>query len=195
MKPIPLLFTLLSLISQILPAQTPSEAEQIAATIQAGPEELRADATVLGYNEKNEIIALRKGTNDLVCLANDPSIAGFKAVCYHSSLADFMTRGRELKAEGKNRKEIEEIRSKEAKAGTLNMPKQPATLHVLYGKEAKYNSTTGLVENAQLRYVVYIPWATQESTGLPLKPMVPGGPWIMFPGTYNAHIMITPPTK
>lgn len=196
MKSTPILFALLSLASQVLLAQsTPPAAEQIAATTQAGPEELRLNATVLGYNMENEIVELRSGTNDLVCLADDPNKEGFKAVCYHSSLADFMERGRKLQAEGKSRNEVEEIRAAEAKSGTLKMPNQPATLHVLYGKEASYNTTSGLVENAQLRYVVYIPWATQKSTGLPLKPMAPGGPWIMFPGAYNAHIMITPPAK
>jgi len=44
-----------------------------------------------------------------------------------------------------------------------------------------------------LRYVVYTPYATAESTGLPLDPPGPGGPWIMFPGTAGAHIMISPP--
>ncbi|SMD38982.1 hypothetical protein SAMN04488029_3983 [Reichenbachiella faecimaris] len=176
-------------------AQVPSAEDQIAAAVQAGPEEQRAEATVLGYNMGGQLVELRKGTNQLICLADDPNKAGFNAACYHSSLADFMARGRALKAEGKSRQEISDIREAEAKAGTLLMPKKPATLHVLYGKEAVYNTETGLVENANLRYVVYTPWATQETSGLPLKPMVPGGPWLMFPGTHAAHIMITPPGK
>ncbi|HET8858493.1 hypothetical protein [Marivirga sp.] len=47
------------------------------------------------------------------------------------------------------------------------MPDNPTTLHVLSGIEGKYNPETGKVENANLRYVVYIPFATTESTGLP----------------------------
>jgi len=43
------------------------------------------------------------------------------------------------------------------------------------------------------RYVIYIPYATPESTGIPLTPMVDGAPWIMNPGTHRAHIMINPP--
>jgi len=46
-----------------------------------------------------------------------------------------------------------------------------------------------------LRYVIYIPFATAESTGLPLAPSAPGMPWIMDPGTHRAHIMINPPQK
>ncbi|WP_420581381.1 hypothetical protein [Reichenbachiella sp.] len=182
-------------VSTSILAQIPSAEDQINAAIQAGPEEQRADATVLGYNGKGELIELRKGSNQLVCLADNPSKDGFNAACYHASLADFMARGRALKAEGKSRQEVSDIREAEAKAGTLKMPKEPATLHVLYGKEASYNPETKMVENANLRYVVYMPWATQETSGLPLKPMVPGGPWLMFPGTHAAHIMITPPGK
>lgn len=187
--------TLLIAISSIANAQLPSKTDQIAAAVQAAPEEQRAEATVLGYSDEGELIELRKGTNETICLADNPNKAGFNAACYHVSLADFMARGRALKTEGKSRKEISDIREAEAKQGTLKMPNQPATLHVLYGKDAKYNETSGLVDNANLRYVVYTPWATQESSGLPLKPMVPGGPWLMFPGTHAAHIMITPPAK
>lgn len=189
------LLTLLLIYSTYSQAQVTSQEEQIAAALQAGPEEQRANASVLGYDENGQLIELRKGTNQLICLADDPAKSGFNAACYHTSLADFMARGRSLRAEGKSRSEISKIREAEAKSGILKMPEKAATLHVLYGKEAKYNRETGLVENANLRYVVYTPWATQESSGLPLKPMVPGGPWLMFPGTHAAHIMITPPSK
>lgn len=188
-------FSLLVVFSLNVLAQTPDKEDQIAAAVQAGPPEQQAEATVLGYNEKGELIELRKGTNDLICIADDPNKDGFNAACYHSSLSDFMARGRALRAAGKSRGEISEIRESEAKSGALKMPDKPATLHVLYGKQATYNKSTGEVENANLRYVVYIPWATQESSGLPLKPLVPGGPWLMFPGTHAAHIMITPPGK
>ena len=73
------------------------------------------------------------------------------------------------------------------------MPKDGATLFVLTADEADYNPKTGEVEDTYLRYVVYIPWATSESTGLPLRPSGPAMPWIMDPGTHRAHIMINPP--
>jgi hypothetical protein len=55
-----------------------------------------------------------------------------------------------------------------------------------------FNSSTGEVTKGNYRYVVYIPWATAASTGLPIKPEAPGMPWIMDPGTHRAHIMIDP---
>jgi len=54
---------------------------------------------------------------------------------------------------------------------------------------------TGEVQDGYQRSVIYIPYATAESTGLPTKPIAPGMPWIMDPGTHRAHIMIDPPRK
>ncbi|MBI1895963.1 MAG: hypothetical protein HYS04_05420, partial [Acidobacteria bacterium] len=44
--------------------------DQIASAVLAAPKDRRAAATVLGYNEKGEVVTLRKGSNDLVCLAH-----------------------------------------------------------------------------------------------------------------------------
>jgi hypothetical protein len=113
-------------------------------------------------------------------------------VAYHQSLEDYMARGRALASEGKNRQEKEKVRSSEAKSGVLSMPKYPAALHIYYGKDGYFNATTDSIENAKYRYVVYIPYATQKTTGLSLRPNEGSHPWLMFPGQYNAHIMITP---
>ena len=56
-------------------------------------------------------------------------------------------------------------------------------------------SATGEVTDLYTRYVVYIPYATPETTGIPLVPLTPGGPWMMDPGTHRAHIMINPPKE
>jgi hypothetical protein len=159
----------------------------------AAPEDKREGAMVYGYNEKGEFIVLRKGSNELVCLTDDPNSPGFNASCYHVGLEPFMERGRELKKEGKNFKEIFDIREEEVKSGKLKMPKDGATLFVLSADAENYDLKTGEVKDSYLRYVVYIPWATEASTGLPLKPSGPAMPWIMDPGTHRAHIMINPP--
>lgn len=176
-------------------AQTPNKQDQINAAIQAAPDEQQADASVLGYDVEGKLVMLKEGTNELICLADDPEKDGFSVACYHKDLEPFMARGRELYATGKNHGEVFQIREKEAKEGKLKMPDHPATLHVLSGPDGKYDPATGKVTGANLRYVVYIPFATAESTGLPIRPIVPGGPWIMDPGTHRAHIMISPPAK
>lgn len=175
-------------------AQTiPSKEIQIKTAVMAAPEEKRDGATVLGFDEKGNLVTLRKGSNDLICLADDPNSTGFNASCYHNTLEPFMARGRQLKAEGKTPKEIFDIREAEAKSGKLKMPKDGATLFVLTADQQNFDPKTGEVKDSYLRYVVYIPWATEASTGLPLKPSGPAMPWIMDPGTHRAHIMINPP--
>jgi len=159
----------------------------------AAPLDKRDSATVYGYAENNDLIVLRQGTNELICVADDPSQPDFSVACYQKDLHPFMMRGRELRKMGRKNEEVFAIREKEAKSGELMLPKQPTTLYVLSGKDADYDRASGEVKNSYLRYVVYIPYATAESTGLPLKPAAPGMPWIMNPGTHGAHIMINPP--
>jgi hypothetical protein len=170
--------------------QVLSPEAQIKGALLASPGD--AGAKVYGYNEKKDLIVLREGTSAMVCLADDPSQEGFSAACYHKDLDPFMARGRDLKKQGKSTKEIMDAREAEVKAGTLLMPKQPTTLYVYYAPAADYDAASGEVKNGTFRYVVYIPYATAESTGLPLKPAAPGMPWLMDPGTHRAHIMISP---
>ena len=177
-------------------AQTvPTPEVQIKGALLAAPSDSKDGAMVYGYNDKLELVVLRKGTNEMVCLADDPKQENFSASCYHKDLEPFMQRGRELKKEGKSPKEILEQREADVKAGKFKMPAQPTNLIVYYAPAASYNAQTGDVTNGNFRYVVYIPYATAETTGLPLKPNpdAPGMPWLMDPGTHRAHIMITPP--
>ena len=176
-------------------AQTafPSVATQIKAGVLAAPSDKRAAATVYGYTEKGELITLRKGTNEIICLADNPTKKGFSVAAYHRDLEPFMARGRELQKQGKTAQEIFDTRESEVKTKKLAMPKQPTTLFALTAPDENFNAQTGEVKDGFLRYVVYTPYATAETTGLPLKPEAPGMPWIMHPGTHGAHIMITPP--
>ncbi|WP_336516820.1 hypothetical protein [Pollutibacter soli] len=171
----------------------PSADVQIKSALLAAPAEKRDSATVYGYGSNGEWMLLRKGSNEIICVADDPQQAGFSVAAYHVDLQPFMERGRELRKEKKSGNEIFDIREKETKEGKLKMPKQSATLFVFSAKDEEFNKQTGEVQNGYLRYVVYIPYATAASTGLPLKPEKPGMPWIMNPGTHGAHIMISPP--
>lgn len=169
-----------------------SDEALLATALMAAPAESREGCTVIGYNMAGEFITFKEGTNEFICIADNPTQDGFSAACYHKSLEPFMARGRELKAEGKSHQEKFDIREQEAKSGELQMGDPGATLHVYYAAKPMYNPETNEVQNAQYRYVVYMPWATSESTGLPASPVAPNHPWIMFPGTHAAHIMITP---
>jgi hypothetical protein len=165
----------------------------IKLALMAAPDELKEGAGVYSVSPKGDLIVIRAAKNDLMCLADDPAQSGLNVSCYQKDLDPFMARGRKLKAEGKTFQEIFDIREKEAKAGKLKMPKNPSALYVYSSTDGQFNASTGEVTKGYLRYVIYIPYATAESTGLPLAPSAPGMPWIMDAGTHRAHIMINPP--
>lgn len=163
----------------------------IATSLMAAPKESRSECKVIGYNMAGEFVTLREGNNEYIVLADDPKKDGFNAACYHKDLEPFMARGRALRAEGKTEKEIFDMREVEMKSGKLKI-NPGLSLNIYYGAKTMYDPKTSEVDGAQLRYVVYMPWATTETTGLPEVPAAPNHPWLMDPGTHRAHIMISP---
>ncbi len=170
-------------------AQVPSPTAQIAGATSAAPESMRAGAAVLGYTGARTLELLRPGTNELICLADDPAEPRWQVSCYHKDLEPFMKRGRELKAAGVARGAEDSVRLAEITAGTLKMPDGPRVLYNLYAPADSVDNTTGLPRHPAAMQVVYIPYATPESTGLPDRPGS-GLPWLMFPGKPWAHVMI-----
>lgn len=191
MKTLLILFAAAMAASAPAAAAEPPPAEtQIAGAVLAAPQEWRDQATVLGYNAEGTLVPLRKGDNQMICLADDPTKEKFNVACYHKDLEPYMARGRELTAEGIKGKQRYDIRWKEIEEGKLAVTREPRTLYVLTGSD--YDTATGEVADSYLRWVIYTPYATNESTGLSSSP-APGAPWLMFPGTPGAHVMISPP--
>ena len=170
----------------------PPESVQIKTATLPAPEEDKAGAMVYGYDTNGKLVVLREGTNNLVCIGDNPAKDGISVSCYSRKLEPFMARGRELNEQGLNFQEKMKIRGDEIEAGTLQMPKEPSMMYVYFGKEENYDPETGDLKEGKFRYVIYTPFATTESTGLPAKPHAPGMPWLMDPGTHRAHIMIGP---
>jgi len=183
---------LLALASIATAAEVPPPAVQITGAVLAAPAELRDGAAVLGYNEKGELVKIREGKNELICLATDPAKTTFNVACYHKDLEPFMARGRELLAQKVTGAKRNEVRFKEVEDGKLPMPKEPRTLYVLTG--TSYDPAANKVQDSYLRWVLYVPFATPQSTGLSTKAS-DNAPWLMSPGTAGAHIMISPPKK
>lgn len=182
-----------SAANEMQPSYQPidTDAALVATDLMAAPAESREGCTVIGYNMAGEFVTFKTGDNAFIVLVDDARQEGFNAACYHKNLEPFMARGRALKAAGKSGDEIFAIREAEMKAGQLSIA-TGSTLHIYYGPTAKYDPVTSKVAGAQHRYVVYMPWATAASTGLPEVPLASNHPWIMNPGTHRAHIMITP---
>ena len=160
-------------------------ADQIADAVSPLPEASRDGATVLGYRGGDNPEVIREGTTDFICLADAPGNEGFQVACYHNSLEPFMARGRALRAEGKTPSEVRQVRAAEIEAGTLSIPDR-AMLMQLFGQ---INEATGIPDSVTPLYVMYLPYATAEETGLPVRPGA--GPWLMQPGMYRAHLMLS----
>ena len=185
--------TLVLILASIAAAADVSSVQaQIAGAVLAAPMELREGAAVLGYDAQGVQVQIRKGTNELICLATDPTKTAFNVACYHKDLEPFMARGRELLAQKVTGAKRNEVRFKEIEDGKLSMPKAPRTLYVLTG--TSFDAASGKVQDPYLRWVIYVPFATPESTGLSTKAS-DSAPWLMSAGTAGAHIMINPPKK
>jgi hypothetical protein len=178
-----------ALAAQAPPAVLPA-VTQIADAVLPLPETMRAGARVLGYAVGRELAELRTGTNGMTCLADDPRDAAFHVACYHDSLEPFMARGRALRAQGLGPEAVDSVRYAEVAAGRIRMP-PVASLYSLTGPPGSRDSASGEVRGARRLFVVYIPFATEASTGLSTLPRQ-DAPWLMFPGTPKAHIMFVP---
>ncbi len=169
-------------------AQDPPADRQITGAVSPLPDSLKPGAAVLGYSQ-GSLVTLRQGTNAMICVADDPAASGFHAACYHRDLEPFMARGRTLRGAAKSRPEIDSIRFAEIEAGRLSMPEHPAALYSVF-LQSEFDPGTGLPADARGLYVIYMPYATEESTGISTVP-APDRPWLMFPGMPWAHVMIS----
>ena len=191
----PIWILILTLLSGGVPlgAQQAGSEGQIDGALLAAPESLREGAAVLGFGgtprSDDVLTLLREGTNDLVCLADDPDREDFHVACYHSSLDPYMRLGRLLRADGLDRAEVLEARYAALEAGDISMP-QAATLYSLTADSRPTPGGEPAVEGLRRLTAVYLPNATLEETGLPGRP-AGGHPWLMLPGTPWAHIMIS----
>lgn len=162
---------------------------QIRLAVQAAPAEARDGATVQGYDARGTFVVLREGTNDMVCMAPNPEREDFEVSCHHAGLEPYFERGRELSAAGITGNARTQARWEEFQAGTLPIP-YGSSNHILTG--SGFDPASGEIRDAYLRWVVYTPMATPESTGITGRP-AEGVPWLMFPGTPGSHIMFSPP--
>lgn len=181
-----------SLIAQSAATAPVSDAVLIRTAVHPLPDELREEATVLRWTARWATAPLRPGTGPMICLADNPFVEGYHAACYHRDLEPYMARGRALRAAGTtSRTAVDSIRYAEVASGAIPMPTMAALWQVT-GEASSVNWTTGeVIGPVRPLYVIYIPGATAQSTGLPLMG-AQGTPWLMSPGTPSAHIMFVP---
>jgi hypothetical protein len=143
---------------------------QILQAVSPLPDSLRPGAGVLGFRA-GQLVTLREGTNGMICLADTPGDERFHVACYHADLEPFMARGRTLREQGITDRE------------------QAAALYSLTAQASSVDPATGLPASPRGLYVVYLPFATEASTGISTTPSRER-PWLMSPGEPWAHVMI-----
>jgi hypothetical protein len=131
---------------------------------------------------------LRQGTNGMNCLAQFAIEENFHISCYHEGMEPFMLRGRQLREQGVKGPDVDSTRFREVREGKLKMPAS-AAMYQLFGNKTSWDPATGKLTGTRSRFVMYVPFATAQTTGLSTA-AVTSGPWLMFPGTPKAHIML-----
>jgi hypothetical protein len=165
--------------------------QQITVAVLPLPPAMRAGATVLGYGADGRLTALRRGSGEMTCLAPNQSAPRFHVACYHNALEPFMARGRALRTSGVTGDAVDSARFSEIRSGQLAMPTAPASLYSLTGDWSTLDATSLTTNGARPLFVIYVPFATAQSTGLSDRP-ARGAPWLMGAGTPKAHIMFVP---
>jgi hypothetical protein len=166
----------------------PTVDQQIATAVLALPEGMRPNATVMGWKTAGKLEVLRQGTNGMNCLAQFAVEENFHISCYHEGMEPFMLRGRQLREQGITGAQVDSVRFREVREGKLMVPKQ-AAMYQLFGTKTSWDPETSKLSGTRSLFVVYIPGATAQSSGLSTAPQQ-SGPWLMFPGTPKAHIML-----
>lgn len=168
----------LSLVAGAATGVAETTDETIELAVLALPDSLRDGAAVIRY-EKGERIVLREGTNGLICQPDDPDVAGIAIWCYPTTHDAYARRWYGLEATGLSAKEVNDRIAEEIRSGELEWP----------DAAVNYNLRGPGLDNAVATTVVYVPFATGESLGITEERSF-YRPWLMFPGTAFAHIMI-----
>jgi len=177
------IFIVLVVLSSFCYSQVKPSAAQIMESTRALPESLRENATVIGYDQDGKRTVLKNGTNDMICWADNPapdsSKGAFYVVCFPKSLESYMNRLQELKRNSPSPEQAYDTLASEIKSGKIIMP-DIAIRYTLRG-----HSTEGALPLT----VIHVPFTTAASTGFSEK-IDNFRPWLMWPGTAHAHIMV-----
>jgi len=172
----------------LLHGQAKSAEREISDAVSPLPAALQAGAAVLAF-QNGTLSEIRAGTNGMICLADDPARKGFHAACYYKSLEPFMARGRVLRTSGMSAEATDSVRLAELASGTLPLPTPGAGLYSVSHDDDVFDPSGGIPEGTRGLYVVYLPFATEASTGISATP-ARDRPWLMYPGKPTAHVMI-----
>ena len=154
------------------------DAVLVEQAVLALPDSMRSGATVVRFVDGEQEI-LRQGDNGIFCRADDPDRPGIDIWCYHESHDAYARRWFELAAGGMSGDAVNEQIVEEIEAETLAWP--PLAVN--------YNLRGPGIDTALPLTVIYMPFATGDSIGITEERHF-DRPWLMYPGTAFAHVMI-----
>ena len=173
-------------------AQAPAVEQQIAGAVLAAPDSMRAGAAVLGW-QGGELVEIRKGTNELICLADDPATDRFQVACYQKSLDPFMARGRELHKLKLSHTQVDSARMLDIKAGAGRCRRHRRRSTTSWRRRTASTPPPACpAATAPAGTSCTSPTPRRPASGFSTAADGSGRPWLMYPGEPWAHLMVTP---
>ena len=148
------------------------------------PEDLRAGARVIDYDDEGNRKVLREGTNMIECRVRDEN-TGFTR-CYHKDLAAESDLRARLSASGMAFREVSAAVNAARASGEIPTAPIGSLSYRLYEED----------DRLKLLWVMRLPNQTPEPLGMSLASQRDaslagqGLPWMMREGTPSAHLMI-----
>lgn len=157
--------------------------DRVAQAVTPLPDDLKAGAAVIEYDEDGNRVTLRKGTNHVECRPRDER--GFTS-CFPKNSAARRDLSARLAAEGLEGEELQAALRAAEEAGDVEPFKPGSMFYRLYEND----------DRIQLLWVVFLPGMMADDLGMSLEsqrdPSLAGmgRPWMMREGTPGAHLMI-----
>ena len=154
-----------------------SRAERIANAVTAAPEEITRNATVKDWptKEGEGLALLRQGSNGWVCLPDDPATSGNDPMCMDATFHDAVVAFFAGRTPNVTRVGYAYMLTSDAEGSNTD-------------PRARTPTPDNQWHHAGPHVMVMYPDA-KLLDGLPTKP-TPFGPYVMFPGTPIAHVML-----
>lgn len=175
--------------------------QEIALALKAGPEHLRAAATVYIFGKRGYEKA-RPGTNGFNCMVNRDGLQnGDTAVhptCWDAegsrTILPVMLRVGELMAEQKSAAEITSDINQGFAQGKFQSPAKAGIAYMLAG-DVKFDPKTGQLSTLEFpaHYMIYAPGVTNKDIGMTKEAKTPGLPFVYAGysgGSRTAYIIV-----
>jgi len=178
--------------------------EEIQLALSAGPEHVRAAATVYVFGKKG-YEKIRSGTNSITCMVNrDGNQAGdndLKPTCWDAegsaTIVPVMLRVGQLLAEGRTADEIKRDIEAGFIAGRFSSPRKTGIAYMLRG-DVQYDPKTKQISKILFppHYMIYAPGVTNADIGLDIDALKkqPSLPFVYSGysgGARTAYIIVT----